>query len=144
MRTGYKVIQFVNYLLVLGIVVSCSTERDTFINRTYHGTTARYNGWFNANELMRMSLNTFKTSLKEDYYEQLPIDPLPDEEQVVGLYPAIDTSIVKCTKVIQKHSMPSAENTSSKDEEYNNWIDENWIMIGIANTAEKKPHRPMH
>lgn len=115
------------------LVVSCSTEKDTFINRTFHGTTARYNGWFNANELMRMALNTYKTSLKEDYYQQLTIDPLPDEEQVVGLYPAIDTSIVKCTKVIQKHSMPSADNPSEKQEEYNNWIDENWIMIGIAN-----------
>ncbi len=119
--------------VVLAIVVSCSTEKDTFINRTYHGTTARYNGWFNANELMRMALNTYKTSLKEDYYQQLPIDPLPNEEQVVGLYPAIDTSIVKCTKVIQRHSMPSADNSSEKQEEYNSWIDENWIMIGIAN-----------
>ncbi len=120
-------------LWVLILVVSCSTEKDTFINRTFHGTTARYNGWFNANELMRMALNTYKTSLKEDYYQQLPIDPLPDEEQVLSLYPAIDTSIVKCTKVIQKHSMPSADNPSEKQEEYNNWIDENWIMIGIAN-----------
>ena len=133
MKIRNKINQLSGFILVLGIVVSCSTERDTFINRTYHGTTARYNGWFNANELMRMSLNAYKISLKEDYYEQLPIDPLPNEEQVVGLYPAIDTSIVKCTKVIQKHSMPSAENSSSKDEEYNNWIDENWLMIGIAN-----------
>lgn len=133
MRTRGLFKQFALYLLGMGIVASCSTERDTFINRTYHGTTARYNGWFNANELMRMALNSYKASLKEDYYKQLPIDPLPDEEQVVSLYPAIDTSIVKCTKVIQKHSMPSAEIPSEKQEEYNNWIDENWIMIGVAN-----------
>ena len=114
-------------------ISSCSTEKDTFLNRTYHGTTARYNGWFNANELMRMSLSTFRGSLKEDYYSMLPIEPLPNEEQVIGLYPAIDTAIVKCTKVIQNHSMPSAEDPYEKNEEYNNWIDENWLMIGVAN-----------
>ena len=93
-------------LLVLG-VVACSTEKNTLINRTYHGTTARYNGYFNANELIRQGITSYRTSLKEDYYSLLKIDPLPNETEVIGLYPSIDTAIVKCTKVIQNHSMPS-------------------------------------
>jgi len=118
--------------LVVLIVASCSTEKNTLINRSYHGMTAHYNGYFNANELIRQSLTTFRTSLKEDYYSVLPIDPLPDEEQVVGMYPAIDTAISKCTKVIQRHSMPSNDRPSLKKEEHNPWIDENWTTIGIA------------
>jgi tetratricopeptide (TPR) repeat protein len=118
--------------LVVLIVASCSTEKNTLINRSYHGMTAHYNGYFNANELIRQSLSTFRTSLKEDYYSVLPIDPLPDEEQVVGMYPAIDTAISKCTKVIQRHSMPSNDRPSLKKEEHNPWIDENWTTIGIA------------
>jgi TolA-binding protein len=113
-------------------VVACSTEKNTFVNRTYHGTTARYNGYFNANELIRQSMVSYRASLKEDYYELLPIEPLPNEEQVVGMYPAIDTAIAKCAKVIQKHSMPSNDKPSKKKEEHNPWIDENWITIGIA------------
>jgi tetratricopeptide (TPR) repeat protein len=119
-------------MLVVLITASCSTEKNTLINRSYHGMTAHYNGYFNANELIRQSLTTFRTSLKEDYYSVLPIDPLPDEEQVVGMYPAIDTAISKCTKVIQRHSMPSNDRPSLKKEEHNPWIDENWTTIGIA------------
>ena len=126
------------FSVILSIILfwtgnSCSTEKNTFINRTYHGMTARYNGYFNANELLRLSMSTYRSSLKENYYEVLPIEALPNEEQVVGLYPAIDTAIVKCTKVIQRHSMPGNDKPSLKKEEHNNWIDENWTTIGIAN-----------
>ena len=102
------------------------------LSRNYHGMTARYNGYFNANELLRQSMGTYRLSLKEDFYEILPIDPLPNEQEVTGMYPAIDTAIVKCTKVIQKHSMPSNDKPSKKKEEHNPWIDENWITIGKA------------
>ena len=121
------------YSLLLGVLAACSTEKNTLINRTYHSTTARYNGYFNANELITMSMNTYRSGLREDYDEILPINPLPNEEEVLSLYPAIDTAIVKCTKVITNHSMPTAENPSKKKVEYNTWIDENWTMIGVAN-----------
>lgn len=127
------VLSILTVFLLLWTSYSCSTEKNTAVNRAYHGMTARYNGYFNANELLRLSMSTFRSSLKENYYEVLPIDALPNEEQVVGLYPAIDTAIVKCTKVIQRHSMPSNDKPSLKKEEHNNWIDENWTTIGIAN-----------
>ncbi len=117
---------------LITVLLACSTEKNTLINRTYHSTTARYNGYFNANELINQSISTYRNSLKEDYYQRLPIDPLPDGKEVVGMYPAIDTAIVKCTKVIQRHSMPSNDKPSQKKEEHNNWIDENWLTIGKA------------
>jgi hypothetical protein len=93
--------------LAMWLFSACSTEKNTLVNRSYHGLTARYNGYFNANELLRQSLTSYKSSLKENYYELLPIDPLPNEQEATGMYSAIDTAIVKCTKVIQRHSMPS-------------------------------------
>lgn len=122
---------FLLYGIVL-VVLSCSTEKNTLINRTYHGMTARYNGYFNANELIRLAVSNYRTSLKEDYYSILSIDPLPNETDVIGLYSSIDTAISKCTKVIQNHSMPSNDRPSKKKAEYNHWIDENWTTIGIA------------
>ena len=95
--------------------------------------TARYNGLFNANELLKASMLTYRSSLKEDYYNILPIDPIPIENEAKSLYAAIDTAIVKCTKVIQNHSMPSNDRPSKKKVEHNAWIDENWITIGKAN-----------
>jgi tetratricopeptide (TPR) repeat protein len=95
--------------------------------------TARYNGLFNANELLKASILTYRSSLKEDYYGTLPIEPIPLENEAKSMYAAIDTAIVKCTKVIQNHSMPSNDRPSKKKVEHNAWIDENWITIGKAN-----------
>jgi hypothetical protein len=123
---------FLFHVLLLLIVAGCSTEKNTFVNRSFHGVNARYNGYFNANELLRQGMMSYQNSLIEDFYNQIPIEPLPNEQEVIGLYAAIDTAIVKCTKVIQKHSMPSNDKPSKKKEEHNPWIDENWITIGIA------------
>lgn len=118
-------------VVVFGIL-ACSTEKNTVVNRTYHGITAHYNGYFNANELIRLAMTGYKSSLKEDYYSILPIDPVPDEKEVISMYSAIDTAIAKCTKVIQAHSMPSNDRPAKKKEEHNPWIDENWTTIGQA------------
>jgi tetratricopeptide (TPR) repeat protein len=118
--------------LALLSVFSCSTEKNNFFNRNYHSTTARYNGLFNANELLRLSLITYDGSHKDDFYTFLPVNPLPNEKEVIGMYPAIDTAIAKCTKVIEDHSMPNAVDMYYKEAEYNNWIDENWLTIGKA------------
>ena len=124
--------KFLSYIWVflLMLVLSCSTENNSFLNRTYHSTTARYNGYFNAGELMKGALKTYYSSRKEDFFAILPVNPLPNETEAKGMYPLIDTSISKCKKVILEHSMPSAENMSSKQAEYNNWIDENWLLVG--------------
>src|SRR5574343_776910 len=106
-------------ILLLLAIVACSTEKNTLINRTYHGTTARYNGYFNANELIRQAVTSYQNSMKEDYYSLLEIEPLPDETEVIGLYPSIDTAIVKCTKVIQNHSMPRNDRPSHTKKEKN-------------------------
>lgn len=78
-------------------------------------------------------MKTYRDNLKEDYYSILPVITLPTEEQVKNMYTPIDTAIAKCTKVIQRHAMPSMDKPSAKKEEHNRWIDENWITIGIAN-----------
>ena len=116
----------------IAMVFSCSTEKNTFINRSYHGLTAHYNGYFNANELIDQSMQTYRNSVNEDFYSILPIDLVPNEEEVIGMYPAIDTAIAKCTKVIVNHSMPSNDRPARKKAEHNRWIDENWITVGIA------------
>lgn len=121
------------FVVVASVLVACSTEKNTWVNRNYHSVTAHYNGYYNANELIDQSVLTYRTSRIEDYYEILPLDPVPDETEVIGMYPSIDTAIAKCTKVIRNHSMPSNDRPARKKEEHNRWIDENWTTIGIAN-----------
>ena len=117
---------------VTAIIFACSTEKNSLINRSYHGMTAHYNGYFNANVLIDEAMVTYRASAEEDYYSILTIDLVPDEEEVIGMYPAIDTAIAKCTKVIVNHSMPSNERPADKTAEHNKWIDENWTTVGIA------------
>lgn len=119
-------------LVILFAVVACSTEKNTTISRNYHSLNAHYNGYFNAKELIKQSIETYQTSREEDYYSLLPLNPVPNEKEVPGMYPAIDTAIVKCTKVIRDHSMPSNDRPSKKKVEHNRWIDENWTLIGEA------------
>jgi hypothetical protein len=126
----YKRSSFLLFALVL--LGACSTETNTFVNRTYHYTTARFNGHFNAQELLRVSLKTYNGSRVDDFYGILPINPLPNESEVKGMLPAIDTAVSKCSKVILNHSMPSAENMFYKQAEYNTWIDETWLTVGQA------------
>ena len=122
---------FLTSLLLL-LSWACSTENNTPLNRFYHQTTAKYNGHFNAKELLRISLKTYQDSRKEDFYMLLPVYPVPSEKEVKGMLPAIDTAVVKCAKVILNHSMPTAENMFYKTVEYNKWIDENWLTVGEA------------
>jgi len=118
------------FFLSVLLLFACSTQKDAFLNRTYHGMTAKYNGYFNANELLILSIANFEKSRKEDFYQVLPIQPAPNLEESKAMYAAIDTAVVKCSKVIRNHSMPSAE--FAKEAEYNPWIDENWMTIGKA------------
>ena len=115
------------------IVGACSTEKNTFINRTYHSTTAKYNGYFNAKELIRIGLDEYRYRSREDYNEILPVELYPNEEDVVDFYPVVDTAISKCQTVISKHSMPTASKPSQKKTEHAKWVDQNWMMIGYAN-----------
>jgi len=127
MKSGFYL-----FLFFALLISSCSTENNAFLNRTYHSTTARFNGYFNANELLDQSLRSFYSSNKDDFYSILDVNPLPDEEEAKSMHSAIDTAVVKCSEVIKNHSMPSTEDMYYKDVEHNKWIDENWITIGKA------------
>jgi hypothetical protein len=121
---------FLPLLSVLLILSACSTEKNTLLSRSFHGLTAKYNGHWNAQELLKVSFKTFNDGYEDNFYELLPMEILPNATEVKGLFPAIDTAISKCTKVIANHSMPTASKPWAKDVENNTWIDENWITIG--------------
>ncbi len=109
---------------------ACSTEKNAWLNRSFHNTTARYNGYFNANELMKEALNSYELGFKENYNELLPIFKYADEKDSKSLYPAMDTAIKKCATVINKHSMPEKKEGKYAKTEWCRWIDDNWFIIG--------------
>lgn len=129
-RTFGRVVVLLSILVL--VIGSCSTEKNTFLNRAYHSTTARFNGLFNARELMRIGLENYRYNAREDFSQILPVELFPNEEDVVEFYPIVDTAIAKCQKVISLHSMPTASKPSRKKTEHAKYIDQNWLTIGYA------------
>ena len=116
---------FVIVLFAL-VAVSCSTEKDKFVNREYHKLTAHYNGYFNGNESFREGVEKLENSVIDDYENVLPIYVLGTPQDAKSIYPQMDRAIDKATTVIRRHSMVI------RGEEKNNWIDDNYLLIGKA------------
>lgn len=119
-------------LFVLLLVAGCSTEKNKWLNKGYHRMTARYNGYFNANEKINESMTTFRSQYKDDYTKILPIYIYADEETSASLNSDMDKAIEKTSRVIKRHSMPNREKNPNKKDEWNNWIDDNWLLMGQA------------
>lgn len=121
------------WLLALSFIVAgCSTEKNTMINRGYHNMTAHYNGYFNARELIKESLNGYRLTFKEDYAEILPVYLIPQDKDVSTIFKPMNDAVEKTEKVINRHSMPNATKVKGKNEEWCKWIDENWLVMGEA------------
>jgi len=115
------------FLTILLALVGCSKKKSGFTNRLYHNTTSHYNWYFNASEILRITQDQVWANKEEDYLELLPIFVMPEEEEQKNLYPQMDEIIEKCSTVIDRHSMEISK------KEHNKWIDECYLMIGIAN-----------
>jgi TolA-binding protein len=122
----------IHFFILALLFTSCSNQKNTIVNRTYHNTTARYNGYFNAKESVKEGDNKIKTGHVEDYTNVLPIFIFGDAASARSVYPQMDIAIEKCTDVIQNHSM------YIKKKEYCKWIDDSYLLIGIANFYKRE------
>jgi tetratricopeptide (TPR) repeat protein len=112
-------------LLLVGSV-GCSKKKNNFFSRSYHETTTHFNGYFNAREGVRASVESFEDSRPTNWEEPLPIIIFPAEEEASSLYPAMDKSIEKTSKVIDRHSMLISK------KQHNDWIDDSYLLMGIS------------
>lgn len=120
--------------LLLLMIGSCTTERDGFLYRGFHNLTARYNGFFYANESMKEARVVLSDAHEEDYDKILPVFIYGDEETAQGIYPQMERAIEKTTNVIDRHTMnpPKRDRRDMKKPEMNKWIDDNWLLMGQA------------
>jgi tetratricopeptide (TPR) repeat protein len=114
------------------MLASCSTEKDRWINKGYHNMTARYNGYFNAGETIRLALIEYAKTKQENYFEVLPVRLYPGKDEAEQVAAQMEIAIKKTGVVITKHSMPNPAKNKTKREEWCKWIDENWLVMGQA------------
>ena len=119
----------INYFIIaiLSVVLySCSTQKDKFLNRSYHKTTSKFNGYFNGKESLKEAVSKLEKTYQEDYNNLLPTTILGDQKQAQKIYPQLNRTIDKAGLIIDRHSM------EIKGEEKNKWIDDSYFLIGKA------------
>lgn len=127
-----KILNTYFLLFVTLLLISCSTKKDTFINRSFHSVNTKFNVLYNGNIAFEEGLKELNSKYKDDYWKQLPIEPLKIEEFLVaGVKGENDNSNAlferaeeKAVKAVQKHAM----NIAGK--ERNNQIDDAYLLLG--------------
>ncbi len=111
-------------VLAVSVMVACSTNKDAFLNRTFHSLVSRDNGWFNANEKLKETVAAMQKAHVDDYDQVLTIFVDGTDEESKAMVPDLDVCIEKCSTVIDRNSM------EFDGKEKNKWIDDAWFVIG--------------
>ena len=117
-------IKIVILISILLVISSCSTKKKSWVNRQYHNTTAKFNGYFNGNESMRLGVKKLHAKHIDDFTDLLSVYPTGDLKKSKKTHSYMDKAIKKGSIVIQRHSM------KIKGKEYCKWIDDNYFMVG--------------
>jgi tetratricopeptide (TPR) repeat protein len=127
----FRFILLLSFILLIPAFYSCSTKKNKFFNRKYHGLTAHYNAYFNGNEGLKEGIIALSKAHTDDYTNILPVYRLGTPENAQSIFPMMDISIKKGSISIKKHSMMIG------GKEYNKWIDRCYMIIGKAQYYKK-------
>lgn len=113
-------------IIIIPIMISCSTKKNKWTNRTYHGITAKYNILFNGKESYKSGLFELNKNAKENYTRILPVFPRFQKNEAQAVGPQMDRVVEKSSKAIKKHSI------YIRGKEYNKYIPLAYQMMGEA------------
>ncbi len=128
---------------LLFIIWGCSTEKNTWFRRAYHNTTAHYNIYFNGEQSLKTGVDKID-EMPDDFNKMLPVfkESMAGSEAVCKTY--MDTALLKAFKLIRDHSITKRPKNHRRKKrqkirtDYNNWIDDSYILIGQAKFYQKK------
>ena len=144
MKNAQKII----IIFILFVVAySCSTKKDTIVSRNFHALTTKYNILFNGKEAFREGVEGINNEYKDDWFKQLPIEPIEFEEDKIAIptfrnngpgagfggnnkndekkeLTTFEKAEEKAIKAIQKHGM------NIDGIERNRQIDDAYLLLG--------------
>ncbi len=103
--------------LALALLLSCSSERNTWTSKAYHNTTAHFNGYYYALQEIEKVENTILKSHVDDYNRILKLYPSFDSTLAKGFDKEIQEAIKMASIAIQRH--PNSK-----------WVDDAYILVG--------------
>ena len=107
----------VAYLLGWTLVFSCTSQKDTFVNRLYHNTTARFNAYYLAKEKMEELDRKIMEEYEEDFSQILPVFYPLDSAVIESSEAELDEIRSLCSKAIDWHRI-------------SNWVDPSYFLLG--------------
>jgi len=66
---------------------ACSTKKKSWVNRQFHNTTAKYNGYFNGKESIKTGIQKLHKDFKDDYTAILPVYKTGDLKNQIKFIP---------------------------------------------------------
>jgi len=116
-------------LVSAAVLIGCASKKrkggkPSALSKFYHNTTALYNGYFNANELLEDSYRTLKQSHRDNYNEILSLYDYVSVENTKVVAADLDKAIEKVTTVAALHK-PSK------------WVDDCYVLMGEAQYLKK-------
>ncbi|MGC6480547.1 MAG: hypothetical protein ACON42_09230 [Flavobacteriaceae bacterium] len=120
---------------LLGLMWSCSTQKNRALNRGYHQLNAEYNVLFNGEEALKVGEQIFWETYQDNFYEILPVEPVMlrgESAESTTIIPGFARAEEKAVKTIQKHSM----NIGGKQR--NEVIDQAYLLLGKARYFDRR------
>lgn len=123
--------------ILVCILFSCSTKKNSFVNRNWHALNTKYNVLFNGKVALEQGKITLLETYKDNYWEILPVERLEvKEEALPGVEketnPNFERAEEKATKAIQKRSM------NINNRERNPQTDESFLLLGKARYYDQR------
>ena len=131
--------------------MGCSVKKNTRFSRAYHNVSSQYNVYFNAKESLKSGLNRINQTIPDDYTLTLPVFKcsLPEAGKVATS--EMELAIAKCNKLIALHSITKSPDRKPNNSErykkfasrgeYNEWVDESYVLMGMASYYNHDYHR---
>ena len=118
-RITFILLSLATIFLLASCAVKKSKKEQGPISKLYHNTTAKFNGYFNADVLVTESIKTLETSHIENYTKILPVYKYVASTNPTAVAKDLDEAIKKVTVVVSIHP-------------YSNWSDDCYLLAGKA------------
>ena len=135
-------------LLSAGLMVllmsSCSTQKNTWATRSFHQTKVKYNILYNGNIAYDEGLKAIRDANTDDYSRVLYLYPVSNHTAAQAATSQMDKTIDKCRKCIKLHSIkakPKRDPKKANDPKYKLWLQSEefnknmnlaWLRLGQA------------
>lgn len=138
-------------LICIFFVLGCSNQKNTFVSRQYHSLTTHYNVYFNGKESLKSGEEKIKKGIEENYTILLPVFEYQNPSARALSFSDMNRTLEKATKAIKIHSITRKPKRKKgkksekyrefrKKKEYNNWIDDCYMLIGKAQFYKGEYH----